>query len=64
MDSPLLHVGLLTDREKIPSDFFPEQEQVKGWRHTGAGEGRQENDQREVSVELERRKPKASNDRN
>jgi hypothetical protein len=30
MDSLLLHVGLLTDREKIATMFFQEQEQVEG----------------------------------
>jgi hypothetical protein len=34
MDSPLLHVGLLTDKEKIPSDVFSQSR--NRWRGGGA----------------------------
>jgi hypothetical protein len=39
MDSLLLHVGLLTDREKIATMFFQEQEQVEGDGAQGQKEG-------------------------
>jgi hypothetical protein len=39
MNSPLLQVGLLTDRDKIPVMFFQEQEEVDGGGAQGQKEG-------------------------